>query len=75
MWKDAFQNEQQSMKDNDMYELVLLPPNKNCVDTKFTFDIKENLDGSINKYKVRFVAKGFSQKLGQDFYTTFSPVI
>ena len=32
------------------------------------------LDGSIDKFKVRLVAKGFKQKADLDFFDTFSPV-
>jgi hypothetical protein len=32
-------------------------------------------DGTIDKYKVRFVAKGYTQKEGEDFFDTYSPVI
>ena len=31
-------------------------------------------DGSIDKFKVRLVAKGFKQKVDLDFFDTFSPV-
>jgi hypothetical protein len=32
-------------------------------------------DGTIDKYKVRFVAKGYTQKEGEYFFDTYSPVI
>ena len=30
-------------------------------------------DGSLDKYKVRLVAKGYAQKEGEDFDETFAP--
>jgi hypothetical protein len=32
------------------------------------------LDGTINRYTTRFVAKGFSQQKGEDHDETFSPI-
>ena len=31
-------------------------------------------DGTIEKYKARFMAKGYTQKEGEDFFDTYSPV-
>jgi len=35
---------------------------------KWVFRIKENPDGTVNKYKARLVAKGFNQIQGFDFH-------
>ena len=42
---------------------------------KGVFGVKENADGSINKFKAKLVAKGFHQVHGLDFLETFSPVL
>jgi hypothetical protein len=31
-------------------------------------------DGTIEKYKTRLVAKGYTQKKGENFFDTYSPV-
>ena len=42
--------------------------------SKWNYRIKHAVDGSIEKYKERFVARGFSQKEGIDYEETFSPI-
>jgi hypothetical protein len=44
------------------------------VSSRWLFKIKHVADGSIEKYKTRFVARGFSQKEGIDYEETFAPV-
>jgi hypothetical protein len=44
------------------------------VSSRWLFKIKHVVDGSIEKYKARFVACGFSQKEGIDYEETFNPV-
>jgi hypothetical protein len=74
-WLSAMQTEYQALTKNHTWSLVPLPPHRKAIGCKWVFRIKENADGSINKYKARLVAKGFHQKHGFDFHETFSPVI
>jgi histone deacetylase 1/2 len=74
-WLEAMQAEYKALTDNKTWSLVPLPAHKRAIGCKWIFKIKENSDGSINKYKARLVAKGFLQTPGFDFTETFSPVI
>jgi hypothetical protein len=44
------------------------------VTSKWIYKIKHTAYGSIDKYKARFVARGFSQKEGVDYEETFALV-
>ncbi|XP_059072468.1 retrovirus-related Pol polyprotein from transposon TNT 1-94 [Cryptomeria japonica] len=73
-WKLAMDEEYQSIIKNDVWDLVPRPKGKSIVSSKWLFKIKHNADGNIEKYKARFVARGFSQKEGIDYEETFAPV-
>jgi hypothetical protein len=66
--------EYQSIIKNDVWEIVPRPKSKDVVSSKWLFKIKHVVDGSIEKYKERFVAHGFSQKEGIDYEETFTLV-
>ena len=52
--------------------MVPRPKGKSVVTSKWIFKIKHAADGSVEKYKARFVARGFSQKEGIDYKETFA---
>jgi hypothetical protein len=45
---------------NEAWEIVPRPKSKDVVSSKWLFKIKQATDGRIEKYKARFVARGFS---------------
>nr|GEX47305.1 retrotransposon protein, putative, Ty1-copia subclass [Tanacetum cinerariifolium] len=73
-WLDAMNVEMQSMKNNDVWVLVELPPNARIVGSKWLFKKKTNMDGVVYVFKARLVAKGFTQTYRVDYEETFSPV-
>jgi hypothetical protein len=73
-WMDAMTKEYQSIIKNDVCEVVPKPKNKDVVSSKWIYKIKHATDGSIEKHKARFVARGFSQKEGIDYEETFAHV-
>ncbi|GKF02739.1 retrotransposon protein, putative, ty1-copia subclass, partial [Tanacetum coccineum] len=73
-WLNAMNVEMQSMKDNEVWKLVDLPPNGKTVGHKWFFKKKTDMDGAVHTYKAHLVANGFTQTSGIDYEETFSPV-
>lgn len=73
-WKQAMDSEIKSHKENQTWNLEKLPNGKKCISCKWIYKVKTNPDGSVDRYKARLVVRGFSQKKGEDYHETFSPV-
>nr|GFC59459.1 putative retrotransposon Ty1-copia subclass protein [Tanacetum cinerariifolium] len=73
-WLDAMNTKMQSIKDDQVWRLVDLPPNCKTVGRKWIFKKKTNMDGIVHTYKVRLVAKSYTQPYGVDYEEMFSPV-
>ena len=63
-----------SIMKNDVWDIVLSPEGKSVVTSRWMYKIKHAADGSVEKYKARFVVRGFSQKKEIDYEETFAPV-
>ncbi|KAG6415796.1 hypothetical protein SASPL_123214 [Salvia splendens] len=71
----SMQEEIDSLHAYGTWDLVPHPLNMNIVGSKWVFRTKYCADGSIERYKARLVAQGFTQILGSDFHHTFSLVV
>nr|GFB36558.1 hypothetical protein [Tanacetum cinerariifolium] len=60
-WLVAMNAEMQSMYDNKVWRLVVLPPNAKVVKSKWIYKKKKDMDGKVHIYKARLVAKGCTQ--------------
>lgn len=69
-WKKAMQEEYLSIMKNGVWEIIPRPSDKLVVTSKWIYKFKHVVDGSIEKYKARVVARGFSQEEGIDYEET-----
>lgn len=74
-WIDAMRDEYDALIKNNTWKLVERPQGVNVVDNRWIFKVKMNPDNTIERYKARLVARGFTQQYGIDYYETFSPVV
>ncbi|KAI3734276.1 hypothetical protein L6452_13741 [Arctium lappa] len=75
-WRDAMDEEINSILKNDTWELVDLPKGHKPIGVKWIYKTKLNEKGEVDKYKARLVVKGsYAQRFGVDYKEVFAPVI
>ena len=74
-WRKAMEMEMESLRSNEVWELVEPPPNRRVIGSKWVFKRKVDADGAVERYKARLVAQGCTQRFGLDYEETFSPVV
>ncbi|BBN69916.1 transposable element gene [Prunus dulcis] len=72
--KEDIKAKVESILQNHTWELVDLFPGNKRLGYKWIFKRKMKAVGSIDKYKVRLVVKGYKQKEGLGYFDTYSPV-
>jgi histone deacetylase 1/2 len=60
---------------NQTWELVPRPPGSNVVTGKWIWTHKRRSDDTLERYKARWVLRGFTQRPRVDYDETFSPVV
>ncbi|XP_057948277.1 uncharacterized mitochondrial protein AtMg00820-like [Malania oleifera] len=73
-WTQAIEDEMGALLKNQTWMLAPLPKGKITVGCIWVFYVKHKADGYIKRYKVRLVAKGYTQTYKVDYQETFSPV-
>lgn len=74
-WKQIMQIEFNALVTNNTWSFVLLKDNMAFVSYKWIFRVKYNYDGTIQRYKVKLVMKGFQQTPSVDYFETFNSVV
>lgn len=74
-WRTVMQDEFDALLSNRTWDLVPRPHKANIVTGKWLFKHKFKSDGSLDRYKARWVLRGFTQRPRIDFDEMFSPVV
>jgi hypothetical protein len=74
-WEIAMQEKYDSLVVSNTWSLVPLPKGKKPISCKWVFKIKHGVDGEVERYKARLVARGFTQTFEVDYNKTFAPVV
>lgn len=73
-WRKAMAEEIAALEANNTWSVQTLPKDKKVVGCRGIYKVKYIADGSLDRYKARLVAQGFTQQAGVDFLDTFSLV-
>ena len=68
------EEEVNSLKDNNTYDLVRKTKNMEIIPTKWVYTLKKNEYGNVVRFKARLVARGFAQS-EETFNETYAPVL
>ena len=71
-WKEAMEREIRELLGRQTWEPVDLPHGRRCTKSRWVYAIKYHSDGSVDRFKARFVVCGYSQIHGVDYDEAFS---
>jgi hypothetical protein len=74
-WHRAMEEEYTTLLANQTWDLVPRPPGSNVVTVKWIWTHKRWADGTLERYKARWVLRGFTQRPRVDYDETFSLVV
>ena len=72
-WYRAMNDEVKALQDNETWDLVRPPTDRDVIPGKWVYKVKLGPSGQVDKYKARYVAESFKQVEGLDYFETFAP--
>ena len=72
-WLEAIKTEIESLDETETWDLVPKEKGQNIIPGRWAYKIKHDSNGNIDKFKARYVAKGFKQIEGIEYSDTFAP--
>ena len=74
-WRQACVDELTSHHENGTWTLVDRPSHASVIKGRWVFKLKTTADGVPQRFKARWVAKGFTQRHGIDYDETYASVV
>jgi hypothetical protein len=75
LYHEAACKEIDALLDNGTWELARLPKGRKAIGCRWVFVIKHKSDGTVDRYKARLVAQGYSQRPGLDYGETYAATV
>ena len=72
-WLEAMKTEIESLNETQTWDLVPKEKGQNIIPGRWVYKTKHDSNGNIDKFKARYVAKGFKQIEGIEYSDTFAP--
>jgi hypothetical protein len=73
-WNKAMEVELSALEQTGTWKIVDLPDHIKPICCRWIYKVKYNVDGSVERYIARLVAKGYTQIKGLDYFDTYSHV-
>ena len=70
-WRVAMEEEMHALAENETWDFIDALKGVKSIGCRWVYKIKYNADGSVNRYKGRLVAKGYSQEHDIDYIESF----
>lgn len=70
---EAINKELHALTKNQTWIITYLPIGQKPIGCKWIFKVKLNANGTMERYKARLAAKGYTHEYGVDYHEVFSP--